>query len=1001
MQAVAQNLATANDVTVTKFLDSSIASFLDQVQDDISVTKFLAEGENDISVTKFLNQAEDEIALAKNLASNDITVTKFLEEIQSDLGAAKFLAQQNGDTAVSKYLQQAMDDIAVTKYLETVLSKFLEAEDNGDISVSKFLDQRSNDVTVTKFLNQRSNDVTVTKFLDEQNEVPLTKFLSENDISVTKFLDNVVSKFLSSNDITVTKFLAAEDGIAVTKYLASNDITVTKFLDEVLPAYHLEHGSDLSAYLDTTVTKFLESNDVSVTKFLYQRSNDVTVTKFLNSSSSSSNDITVTKFLDAAMNQYLDTTVTKFLENDISVTKFLAQANNDITVTKFLDEAVAHFLESNDITVTKFLEENDISVTKFLQNDVSVTKFLGTASTRFLESNDITVTKFLDVTVTKFLSESTAVTSFLEQNDVSVTKFLGMAITNFLLDSQAVDAFLGQNNTAQNEFVDVKFALEDDPNEISITKFLSQSAEDGISVTKFLNADNEFVDVKFALEDDETLAALANEISITKFLQDASCEFNSDFCRAPANDIDCEVNSDMCLAPLANGVTGGDDWSVVTDNDGDDQVVMANELADNGGKKKKKKKTKPAAKAADAPAGPKPETPDPQELIVRFLDNEPDNAYLYQHTAVVHPGVDVDVHHDPLKYKDPTKSYQYYVQDRHPHLAHEFKDYEDDPLFPADDQKVYRDQQRRAESRQPLFYRRAENEATDDSENQLYAVGHTAVVHPGFDVDVHHDPLKYKDPTKSYQYYVQDRHPHLAHEFKDYEDDPLFPADDQKVYRDQQRRALGHGPKYYKKAENDDDNKAEAENPVYAVGHTAVVHPGIDVDVHHDPIKYQDPTKSYQYYVQDRHPHLAHEFFDYEHEGVSLPADDQKIFRDQQRRALGHGPKYYKKAENEGDNEAEAENPVYAVGHTAVVHPGITTDVHHDPLEYKDPSKSYQYYVQDRHPHLAHEFFDYEHEGVSLPADDQKIYRDQQRRALGQKTEYVARNSYYSHEDGQ
>ena len=56
-----------------------------------------------------------------------------------------------------------------------------------------------------------------------------------------------------------------------------------------------------------------------------------------------------------------------------------------MTVTKFLDEAVAHFLSSNDITVTKFLEENDISVTKFLQNDISVTKFLGTASTRFLE----------------------------------------------------------------------------------------------------------------------------------------------------------------------------------------------------------------------------------------------------------------------------------------------------------------------------------------------------------------------------------------------------------------------------------------------------------------------------------------------------------------------------------------------------------------------------------------------------------------------------------------
>ena len=109
----------------------------------------------------------------------------------------------------------------------------------------------------------------------------LTSFLEENDISVTKFLDNVVTKFLVSNDITVTKFLGSEeDGIAVTKYLSSNDITVTKFLDDVLPAYHLEHGTDLAHYLDTTVTKFLADNDVSISKFLHQ-SNYFTVNKFL------------------------------------------------------------------------------------------------------------------------------------------------------------------------------------------------------------------------------------------------------------------------------------------------------------------------------------------------------------------------------------------------------------------------------------------------------------------------------------------------------------------------------------------------------------------------------------------------------------------------------------------------------------------------------------------------------------------------------------------------
>ena len=33
---------------------------------------------------------------------------------------------------VTKYLQQAMDDIAVTKYMETVISKFLEADSGED-----------------------------------------------------------------------------------------------------------------------------------------------------------------------------------------------------------------------------------------------------------------------------------------------------------------------------------------------------------------------------------------------------------------------------------------------------------------------------------------------------------------------------------------------------------------------------------------------------------------------------------------------------------------------------------------------------------------------------------------------------------------------------------------------------------------------------------------------------------------------------------------------------
>ena len=64
---------------MTKFLQDSVGSYLQQVADDISVTKFLAE--NDVSVTKFLKQAEDDVAVTKYLAENDITVTKFLEEI--------------------------------------------------------------------------------------------------------------------------------------------------------------------------------------------------------------------------------------------------------------------------------------------------------------------------------------------------------------------------------------------------------------------------------------------------------------------------------------------------------------------------------------------------------------------------------------------------------------------------------------------------------------------------------------------------------------------------------------------------------------------------------------------------------------------------------------------------------------------------------------------------------------------------------------------------------
>jgi len=104
-------------------------------------------------------------------------VTKFLDTIGNDLSTAKFLAQSNGDDElVAKYLQQAMDDIAVTKYMETVISKFLEAQESdkldlgidlkGTLDFSKSLESAGNDTSVTKFMDASTNDTSVTKFLN-------------------------------------------------------------------------------------------------------------------------------------------------------------------------------------------------------------------------------------------------------------------------------------------------------------------------------------------------------------------------------------------------------------------------------------------------------------------------------------------------------------------------------------------------------------------------------------------------------------------------------------------------------------------------------------------------------------------------------------------------------------------------------------------------------------------------------------------------------------------
>ena len=66
----------------------------------------------------------------------------------------------------------------------------------------------------------------------------------------------------------------------------------------------------------------MSDNDVSVTKFLKQAEDDIAVTKYL-----ASNDITVTKFLDE-------------IQGDLSAAKFLAQTNGDSAVSKYLQQAM-------------------------------------------------------------------------------------------------------------------------------------------------------------------------------------------------------------------------------------------------------------------------------------------------------------------------------------------------------------------------------------------------------------------------------------------------------------------------------------------------------------------------------------------------------------------------------------------------------------------------------------------------------------------------------------
>lgn len=70
-------LAAANDISVTKFLDTTVTKFLDQSVNDVTVTKFLDAA---APIQKQLEMVQDDLAITKYLAqTNDVTVTKFLD----------------------------------------------------------------------------------------------------------------------------------------------------------------------------------------------------------------------------------------------------------------------------------------------------------------------------------------------------------------------------------------------------------------------------------------------------------------------------------------------------------------------------------------------------------------------------------------------------------------------------------------------------------------------------------------------------------------------------------------------------------------------------------------------------------------------------------------------------------------------------------------------------------------------------------------------------------
>ena len=191
---VITELAVANDITVTKFLDTTVTKFLDQVANDVTVTKFMDSASP--ALQKQLESVQDDIAITKYLVaqSNDAsTATKFLEQASDDIAVTKYL-NMSSDPRLLQYLQQAEDDIAVTKYLYQM---YLESSSDS---------QQQLETTITKFLQASPSQANaVSKYL---NGPPASVPDTENEFSVTKF------------NLETTQGGAQEDGIAVTKYLS-------------------------------------------------------------------------------------------------------------------------------------------------------------------------------------------------------------------------------------------------------------------------------------------------------------------------------------------------------------------------------------------------------------------------------------------------------------------------------------------------------------------------------------------------------------------------------------------------------------------------------------------------------------------------------------------------------------------------------------------------------------------------------------------------------------